>query len=355
MARYVWFVFGFWVLVNPIYAQWSLQSVPGAHLLNAGSVPLSSWSWQITGPPGAQRPNAFFVVQLQNASGQLVWEFSRELGLIGSGYTVFAEDLEPGIIRSSIVNRWSCLPQGLYRVRAQLFGGPGRSVPLAEVQNVWQEYPGCQVPIALVFPLDQDTLCGQEPLQWSSLAGMQYYLRIVEQASDQPPEMAIQQNSPVVQNVGPQNLWQPTGALRNGQSYAWQVQATTTDGHLLGISQVQTFHAGCPEKESTLVAYTGSRIFRAMGNRGDFPEYPQKAAVFLLSFVQDQLTVAYQLRVEDEQGNVLAQRPVDTHPGHNYLTIPLADLGLTLPAAETRWIITLRNGSSTDQGLILRF
>lgn len=355
MSRYVWFILGCWLAVSPINAQWSLQSIPGTHLIDAGGMPLSSWSWQITGPPGAYQATAIFVVQLENASGQIVWVLSAELGSMGSGTTVFAEDLEPGSIRSPVLTRWSCLPKGRYLVRAQLFGGPGRSTPLAETQNVWQEYPGCQVPIILDYPLDQDTLCEQEPLLWSSLAGMQYHLRIVEQEPDQQPEVAMQQNLPVVQNTSPQNLWQPTGALRTGQTYAWQVQAITLGGHPLGISQVQTFYAGCPKKESTRVPYTGPRIFRAMGKLGNFPEYPQKAAVFWLSFVQDQPATAYQLRVEDEQGNVLAQRAVNTQPGHNYLTIPLADLSLQLPLPDTRWIVTLRDGQSTDHGLILRF
>jgi len=349
--------------------QTQVQTIPGATIQQGTTFSLSQWQWQLTTAEWMGQP-AYLEVQILDAKGLKIYQirstiFQLQASTVISGNRLNSDETE--YIAPHYQDRLiqvPCLPKGRYSVRAALYVSD-QTVPAAQHISHFFQRQNCFFPISLVEPASQAQVCEQQPLfQWMSPtmgAGLSYQFQLFELFPHQTAQQAVVANPPLVTRRLSQASFrydQMPVALEEGTAYAWRILALHRE-ELIAQSPIGTFTYGCPspitKQETPQKTKSRAASFVRAGAAKQPPHYTFEEGILRFFFVQDHPNEAIALVVQDELGNVLSQSDLETKVGHNYLTIPLQDLGLKPPPGDQVWSFLIQTEHTKQKAFTAHF
>lgn len=339
------------------WGQTQITALSNGTIYQRNSFSLDQWQWQVSSDQYTGQP-AFIQVSIFDHLGQLIYRISGNPFPIGgqsiiSGTTLNIAETQyaaPAYQRS--LDRLHCLPKGKYLIESTLFlvAAPDNQA-IAQHRQTWYQRQSCTLPILLVSPAPNASLCETFPVfQWTvsdPAAGLQYEFSLYEQSPEHGEEIRSSIDRPVIRTVLATPVFQlgpGSPPLKKGQQYSWQI-LTREAGNIIARSPLRSFIYGCAGKEpKTKDRESVSRlVYLKAGRQGHPPTYTLQEPVLNFSFIQRIPQDKYQLEITDEQGNTLALQDISTRSGHNYLSFPFSDLGLSSLENGRQLMVNLRS------------
>lgn len=231
---------------------------------------------------------------------------------------------------ASIVNQTRNFPPGEYSFCF-------RFIPLdkqgEEFENCFDASIQPLLPISLVLPADQDTICQKRPvLSWQPPmpyhASMRFRLLLTEKNKEDKLE-SILKNAPilVLDNISTTTINYPANypELKEGHTYCWQV-AAYQQGLIISTSEVWEFTVQCEEKPPP-VPSDSYRELKLLMNGNYYIANGYLKFSFLNNYYIKKLNYSI-LDITDGFRKIKRLPEVELKPGHNKIDIDLTDMKL---------------------------
>ncbi|HEU4717370.1 MAG TPA: hypothetical protein VFU15_06045 [Bacteroidia bacterium] len=229
-------------------------TVVSANLIAYNVTPVSICQVTLSDPQGDQ--DVILDAAVYNSSGEALLEVRTmpvhvHMGqnVIQSQSVMIATATYSASPQGNFLQAQKQLPSGVFRhcVRVLHAGGESDDEFCEEVESDDNSF------LSLVSPFDKDTIESKTPvLTWTHSEpfnllspGESFKLVLVEQKTDQTPEAAVLANQPYYQffNLLRHDVQYPfdAPALKEGMSYAWQVQKLSGDGTVINKTEAWQF------------------------------------------------------------------------------------------------------------------
>ncbi len=272
--------------------------------LNSGNEILTILTAPATYAPGSNQisPQAFHAAQFQFSNSNL----------------------------AAIINQTRQIPPGSYQFCFEFVPG-NHNMPAME--SCFEALVQPLVPISLIQPMDQDTICNKRPLlTWQPplplQANMRFRLQLTEKREGQGPE-ALLQTVPLLlldQIIG-SSLVYPSNypELIEGRTYYWQVFAYQ-NGLIVSTSEIWEFTVQCQEETPASPGFS-YRELRSIANGNYY--YANRFLRFSLNNPYVAYGLNYTVTSLKNGNETIRDLPkIQVKPGHNQIDIDLSLAGL---------------------------